>query len=112
VPSRGFYISAGIIAGLVGAALVAAGADALSNALAGAGQEVFNATILGIVVIMLGWHNVWVARRGRQISENARQIGRDIATGARSMTALTVVVALTTLREGSEVVLFLYGLDV
>jgi high-affinity iron transporter len=112
VPRRGFFVGGGIFAGLLGAALVAAGAGALSGALAGAGQEVFNAAILGITVIMLGWHNVWMARHGRKISENARQIGRDIAAGARSMTALTVVVAAAILREGSEAVLFLYGLVV
>jgi high-affinity iron transporter len=112
MPRRGFYITGGIIVGLLGAALVAAGAGALSAALAGAGQEVFNASILGIAVIMLGWHNVWMARHGRKIGANVRQIGRDIAAGARSMTALTVVIAMTILREGSEVVLFLYGLAI
>ncbi len=110
VPGRGFFVGGGIFAGLLGAAVVAAGAGALSDALAGAGQEVFNAAILGITVIMLGWHNVWMAHHGRQMSENARQIGSDIAAGARSMMALTVVVAAAILREGSEAVLFLYGL--
>jgi high-affinity iron transporter len=110
VPRREFYISGGIIVGLLGAALIAAVAGALSNALAGAGQEVFNASVLGIAVIMLGWHNVWMARHGRQISENVRQIGRDVAAGARSMMALAVVITVTVLREGSEIVLFLYGL--
>jgi high-affinity iron transporter len=106
---RGLYVGSGIIAGLFGASLIAAAAGALSTALAGTGQEVFNAAVLGIAAIMLGWHNVWMARHGRELSENARKLGRDIAAGAQSMTALTAVVALAVLREGSEVVLFLYG---
>src|ERR1700730_19301007 len=73
VPSRGLYVAAGILAGLLGAALVAAFAGALSNALAGVGQEVFNAAILGLAVIMLGWHNVWMVRHGRQIGEDMRR---------------------------------------
>jgi high-affinity iron transporter len=109
LPSRGLYVAGGILTGLLGAALVAAFAGALSNALAGAGQEVFNAAILGLAVIMLGWHNIWMARQGRQIGEDMRQLGRDVVSGSRSLTALAIVVALAVLREGSEVVLFLYG---
>ncbi|MDQ6868889.1 MAG: FTR1 family protein [Pseudomonadota bacterium] len=109
LPSRGLYVAAGILAGLLGAALVAAFAGALSNALAGAGQEVFNAAILGIAVIMLGWHNIWMVRHGRQIGEDMRRLGRDVLTGSRSLTALAIVVAVAVLREGSEVVLFLDG---
>ena len=109
LPSRGLYVAGGILAGLLGAALVAAFAGALSNALAGAGQEVFNAAILGIAVIMLGWHNIWMARHGRQIGEDMRRLGRDVVSGSRSLSALAIVVAVAVLREGSEVVLFLYG---
>ncbi len=107
--SRGLYVAGGILAGLLGAAMVAAFAGALSNALAGVGQEVFNAAILGLAVIMLGWHNIWMARHGRQIGEDMRRLGRDVLSGSRSLTALAIVVAVAVLREGSEVVLFLYG---
>jgi high-affinity iron transporter len=109
LPSRGRYVAGGILAGLLGAALVAAFAGALANALAGVGQEVFNAAILGVAVIMLGWHNIWMARHGRQIGEDMRRLGRDVASGSRSLSALAIVVAVAVLREGSEVVLFLYG---
>ena len=109
IPLRGLYVAGGILAGLFGAALVAAFAGALSSALAGAGQEVFNAAILGIAVVMLGWHNIWMARHGRRIGEDMGQLGRDVLSGSRSLTALAIVVAVAVLREGSEVVLFLYG---
>jgi high-affinity iron transporter len=109
MPSRTRYVAGGISGGLLGAALVAGFAGALSNALAGAGQEVFNAAVLGIAVIMLAWHNIWMARHGRQMSEDVRRLGRDVVSGARSLTALAVVVGVAVLREGSEVVLFLYG---
>lgn len=107
--SRGRYVAGGILAGVLGAALVAAFAGALSNAFAGAGQEIFNAAILGIAVIMLGWHNIWMARHGREIGEDMRQLGSEVLGGSRSLTALAIVVAVAVLREGSEVVLFLYG---
>ncbi|MBO0733453.1 MAG: FTR1 family protein [Methylocapsa sp.] len=110
MPRRLPYIGAGVLAGLAGAGCVAAAAGALSEMLAGAGQEIFNASVLGIAVVMLGWHNIWMARHGRQLSENAQKLGREILTGTRTMAALTIAVAMTVLREGSEVVLFLYGL--
>ena len=78
MPSRTRYIAGGISAGLLGAVLVAVFAGALSNALAGVGQEVFNAAVLGIAVIMLAWHNIWMARHGRQMSEDMRRLGRDV----------------------------------
>jgi high-affinity iron transporter len=111
-PSRAFYVSGGIIAGLMAAAPVAVFAGALANALAGAGQEVFNAAVLGVAVIMLGWHNVWMARHGRRISKDLHQLGHDVVSGTRSMTALSIAIAAGVLREGSEVVLFLYGVIV
>jgi high-affinity iron transporter len=109
LPSRGRYVAGGILAGLLGAALVAAFAGALTSALAGVGQEVFNAAILGVAVIMLGWHNIWMARHGRQIGEDMHRLGRDVVSGSRSLSAIAIVVAVAVLREGSEVVLFLYG---
>jgi len=109
VPLRTRYVGGGIFLGLLGAVLVAGFAGALSNALAGSGQEVFNAAVLGLAVVMLAWHNIWMARHGRRMSEDMRQLGRDVASGAQSLSALAAVVALALLREGSEVVLFLYG---
>jgi len=109
MPFRIRTIAGGAVCGLLGAALVASFAGAISSALSGAGQEVFNASVLGLAVIMLTWHNVWMARHGRQMSEDMRRLGRDVMSGARSMTALAIVIALAVLREGSEIILFLYG---
>jgi len=59
---------------------------------------------------MLGWHNVWMAQHGRKLSQDMRRLGDDLTSGKRSLTALAAVVGLAVLREGFEVVLFLYGL--
>src|SRR3954468_20879916 len=58
VPSRASWITIGIVAGLFGAAIVAGFADAIANAFTGAGQELLNAGVLILAVLMLGWHNV------------------------------------------------------
>jgi len=104
------WIAGGVLAGIVGALLVAAFAEQLSAALAGRGQETFNASVLGLAVIMLAWHNVWMARHGRELARELSEVGRSVASGERTFVALAVVVGIAVLREGAEVVLFLYGI--
>ena len=110
VAGRGRWVSFGIGAGVLGAAVVAIFAGAISQAFEGAGQELFNASVLGIAVVMLMWHNAWMARHGREIAEEMQSIGTAVSEGAKPLTALAIVVGLAVLREGSEVVLFLYGI--
>jgi high-affinity iron transporter len=110
IPRRGGWISGGIAVGVGGAAVLALFAGAISGALSGNGQEVFNATILIVAVLMLGWHNVWMAGHGRQMAQEMRAVGHAVSAGERSLLALAVVVAVAVLREGAEVVLFLYGI--
>jgi high-affinity iron transporter len=110
VAGRRRWMIAGIAAGVAGAILVAVFADVLSNSLAGIGQEVFNASILAVAVVMLAWHNIWMARHGRELAAQTKEIGKAVAAGSRSLAALAVVVGVAVLREGSEVALFLYSL--
>lgn len=110
IPSRMAYIAGGLLVGLFGAAIVAVFAGGLAKAFEGTGQEIFNALVLAIAVLMLAWHNVWMAQHGRELSENVRRLGTEVSHGSRSLLALSAVVAVAVLREGSEVVLFLYGL--
>src|ERR1700690_6670 len=106
VAGRGRWVSFGIGAGVLGAALMAIFAGAISQAFEGAGQELFNASVLGIAVVMLMWHNAWMARHGREIAEEMQSIGTAGGEGAKPLTALAIVVGLAGLRPGSEVVLF------
>jgi high-affinity iron transporter len=109
VPQRGRWVAYGVLAGIVGAALIAVFAGAISDAFEGTGQELLNASVLSLAVLMLTWHNVWMARHGREMAQEMRQVGSAVSSGERPLTALAVVVGLAVLREGSEVVLFLYG---
>lgn len=109
VPRRNRWIGGGVLAGVAAACLVAAFAGVLSQLFEGMGQELFNAAILAIAVIMLTWHNVWMARHGKEIAGEMSAIGQAVAEGSKSLLALAVVVAVAVLREGSEVALFLYG---
>jgi high-affinity iron transporter len=109
VAGRGRWIGGGVAAGILGACAVAVFTGGLSQLFGGAGQELFNACILGFAVLMLGWHNVWMARHGRELAAEMLAAGEAVVDGSKSLAALAVVVTIAVLREGSEVVLFLYG---
>jgi high-affinity iron transporter len=112
VPRRGVWVTGGIAAGVLGAALVAACAGAIAAAVNGVGQELFNAAILFIAVAMLGWHNIWMNRHGRELAATAATLGKAVLGRSRPLYALALVVGIAVLREGSETVLFLYGIAI
>jgi len=107
---RGLWIMGGCAAGVLGAVLVAGFASEIASAVEGVGQELFNASILFAAVCMLGWHNIWMSRHGRELAADATKIGREVLAGTRPLYALAVVCGIAVLREGSEIVLFLYGI--
>ena len=109
VSHRNRWIGGGVLVGILAACVVAAFAGALSNLFSGMGQELFNAAILCVAVVMLTWHNVWMARHGSELAGELRSAGQAVVEGSKSLLALAVVVGVAVLREGSEVVLFLYG---
>ena len=110
LPHRGRWVTLGVVAGIGGAAIVALFAEGISNAFSGSGQELLNASVLGAAVLMLMWHSAWMARHGREMAIEMAAVGQSVSAGARPMTALAVVVGLAVLREGAEIVLFLYGI--
>src|ERR1051326_2651102 len=109
VARRGAWVAGGIAAGIAGAGMVAGGAATIAAAAAGLGQELFNAAVLFAAVAMLGWHNVWMTRHSRELTLAANRLGAAGRAGAEPLWARAFAVGLAVLREGSEIVLFLYG---
>src|ERR1051326_5696522 len=91
---RSWRIGGGAAAGVVGACLLALFAASLSAAFEGFGQELFNAAILLVAVAMLTWHNVWMARHGRELAAEMRAAGHAVKAGAKSLAGLGVVGAI------------------
>lgn len=109
IPMRGRWIAGGVLAGLLGAAMVASSMELISNAASGLGQEIFNAGILVLAVGMLAWHNIWMSLHGREMTAQVREAALAIKDGSRERSLILLVVSLAVLREGSETVLFLYS---
>jgi high-affinity iron transporter len=110
VPRRGKWVAGGIGCGVLLALTVAGFTNEIANAVNGIGQELFNAAILFAAVVMLGWHNVWMSRHAKEHVVEATRVGREVLVGTRPLYALAVVCGLAVAREGSEVVLFVYGI--
>jgi high-affinity iron transporter len=108
--ARGRWVSAGVGLGVLGALVLALGADSVASAAEGMGQELLNAGVLTAAVLMLAWHAIWMSRHGREMALQMKSVGAAVVEGARPIKALMFVVALAVLREGSEVVLFLFGM--
>lgn len=112
IAGRARFMVGGLLLGLAGAGLLAFGAEWMSQLAQGMGQELFNASILGVAVLMLAWHNIWMSSHGQALARDAKQVGNDIRAGSRELSVLLVVIAVAVLREGSETVLFLYGVAI
>lgn len=110
VPNSKRWLGAGLLLGLAGSGLVAAFTDVIGSLASGIGQEIFNAIVLGVAVLMLAWHNIWMSSHGAALAASARSVGSNIREGNSECSVLLVIVGLAVLREGSETVLFLYGI--
>ena len=110
IPHRGRWVNGGVALGVVGAALVALFADAITGAFSGNGQALLNAGILLAAVCMLAWHNIWMSSHGRELATEVKEVGQAVQSGARPLTALLVITFVAVMREGSEVVLFLWAI--
>ncbi len=110
IPGRSRWLAAGVAAGLIGAGIVALGTGRIAELASGVGQELFNAAVLGLAVVMLAWHNLWMSSHGAALAADARAVGSEVRDGRRECSVLLLVVGLAVLREGSETVLFLYGI--
>lgn len=109
LPKRTPWVWMGLLSGLIGACIVAIFADAISAAFEGVGQEVMNATILFIAASLIAWTVIWMSRHGRELTQHFKQVGHEVKSKHKPMYTLAVVVGLAVLREGAEIVMFIYS---
>jgi high-affinity iron transporter len=107
---RNKWLVIGITAGLAGSLVIAGLTESIAQMAGGSGQELFKAGVLGLAVLMIGWHNIWMATHGREMASRAKHVGVEIRNGAQELSAIAIAIALTVLREGSEAALFVQGM--
>ncbi|HKT32876.1 MAG TPA: FTR1 family protein [Gammaproteobacteria bacterium] len=110
VAGRGRWVLGGIVLGALGAGLVALFADVIAQSFTGNGQSLLDAAILLLAVLMLGWHNVWMSGHGRKLGSEIKEVGAAVQAGKKTLAALLLICFTAVMREGSEVVLFLWAI--
>lgn len=110
LPGRGLWIMGAIALGVAGAAIIALFTESIAAAFEDTGQEILNAAILLSASAMIGWTVVWMKTHGREMSARMRNLGGEVVRGETPARMLVLVIALAVFREGSEIVLFSYGL--
>lgn len=106
---RGKWIGLGFAVGIAGAGCVAMFASSISSLADGMGQEFFNAIILFSAAIVIGWTAIWMRTHAREMVAHMKQVGKDVTDGKLPGVTLSIVIGLAILREGAEIVLFLYS---
>lgn len=110
IAGRSRAVLLGMLAGLAGASLLAAFAGEIGSMAGGMGNEYLKATALLLAVVMIGWHHAWMGTHGSELAGQTRAVGKDVQEGVKPLSALAIICAMAVLREGSETVLFLYGI--
>jgi len=101
----------GVILGVTGAVALALLAEQIAPLAQGMGSELLNAMILSAAVAMLTWHLIWMKKHSQAITRQIKQVGNSIIEGEKPPTIIAVIIGLAILREGSEVVLLMYGVS-
>ncbi len=103
------WIISGLGLGIATSALIAIFTDRISASLDGMGQEFFNGLILLAAAFMISWTILWMQKHARSISGELKRLSNSVREGKKPLYILLVVVFLSVLREGTEIVLFTYS---
>lgn len=109
VRGRWLWAALGTATGLLAATIVGLSAERLADVVAGVGQDVFQASVLLATVVLVAWTIAWMRAHGRQIAAQAHDTGRRIAAGTAPRYLLATAIAVSILRDGTELALFLVG---
>ena len=109
IPNRNKWILSGLVLGLFGSLALAFFTDQISESLDGMGQEFFNGLILLSASLMISWTVLWMQKHAKSLSGELKKLGNSIREGQKPLYSLLLVVFLSILREGTEIVLFTYS---
>jgi high-affinity iron transporter len=103
------YLWAGVVIGLLAAVALGAALVGFTEVLSGDAQDYFQTAMVLIATVLIVQMVLWMKRHGRTMK---RDMERSLEQSARTASwwSVLVLVALAIAREGSETVIFLYGL--
>ena len=109
IAGRTKWILGGLTLGAIASIILAFFTDNISNSLDGSGQEFFNGLVLLSAAIMISWTVLWMQKHAKSISGELKRLSNSVREGKKPLYVLLIVVFLSTVREGTEIVLFAYS---
>ncbi len=105
------YVIAGAMLGVVLASIFAFFVKAIATSYGTYGDEIFDSFVILLTTLMISYTVVWMQGYTKKIKDNLSELSEQINIGALSKIVITSVVATTVLREGIEILLFIYSLS-
>ena len=105
------YIIFGVLLGVFLAGAFAIFTRSVAEAFGGLGDELFDSCVILITAGIISWTVVWMQGYTKKIRKDLGKLSEEISAGAASQFMLVVVVAMAILREGAEIILFVYSLS-
>ncbi len=105
-----FYINIGCIIGGALSLIFAFFAQIISNLYGGLGNEIINSSILFITAIIISYTIIWMQSYTKKIKHQLGNLSNKLNKGKSSYLMLVIIAATTILREGSEIILFIYSI--
>lgn len=109
IAQRSQWLWLGVILGVLGSVALAFGMGYINDWAQGTGQDWMQILILGLAFLMLTWHIVWSQKHGREMVQQARDLGKSVQFGQKTLAAVAIAVSMIVMREGAETVLFISG---
>lgn len=106
-----YYILMGALIGVVLASLFIFFTKSISSMLGGFGDELFDSCIILFTAGVISWTAIWMQGYTKKIKKDLGDLSDKITSGSASHLMLIVVVAMTILREGTEIILFVYSIS-
>lgn len=103
-----FHIILGCMLGVIGSAIMAFFIKILSISFFGTGDQIFKAIIILITVLMMSWIVTWIHGYSTQINIDFSEHATKITASKATYLMLSLTIALTMLRECTEIISEIY----
>lgn len=106
-----YYIVMGALLGIILASIFAFFTQSLSLMFDGYGDEIFDSCVILLTAAIISWTAIWMQGYTKKIKKNLGELSDKITSGTASHFTLVAVVSVTILREGAEIILFIYSIS-
>jgi high-affinity iron transporter len=110
LPKKNLYIASGVMAGALASVIIALCINQITSALNGLGQEYLNIIILTSTIAMIAWIVIWMKKHSSELTKKLKTVSIKVLNKDAPLLCISSIVAISVMREGFEIILFLHGL--